>query len=145
MADFGFWEYAIWLTGGMFFTGGIGALIGNRRGQVANGFALGALLGPVGWLITILLPEAGPKCPECLGVIPRAARRCKHCGVELRAPKVRMLRVPENNYYVLRGEKPDGPFSREELKLLVANGDLKIETLCAVDGGSAWFPVGTLA
>ena len=38
---------------------------------------------PSGWLITLLLSPEGRKCPQCLGVVPETAVRCRHCGSEL--------------------------------------------------------------
>ena len=60
--------------------GGIGYALGNMRSNGSLGFLLGLLLGPIGWIITLLVPEGGAKCPECLGSVPVGARRCKHCG-----------------------------------------------------------------
>ena len=61
----------------------IGLAIGLGRGRAAFGFFAGALLGPLGWLIIIVLPRRGRKCPFCLGIIPQAATRCQHCAAEL--------------------------------------------------------------
>jgi len=66
---------AIWL-----FMGLIGWGIGRPRGRDAFGFLMGALLGPIGWIITLCMPRSGRKCPACLGVVPEAAIRCCHCG-----------------------------------------------------------------
>lgn len=69
--------------------GGIGYFIGDNRGRGPLGFLLGVLLGPIGWVIVLLLsPEVGSnvaasaprQCPECFGKVPAAARKCMHCG-----------------------------------------------------------------
>jgi len=58
----------------------VGGLIGAKHNQAGSGIVWGALLGPIGWIITFALPDERPKCPECLGAIPEGARRCQHCG-----------------------------------------------------------------
>lgn len=67
-----------WLCMGM-----IGLGIGRTRGRGGDGFLLGFLLGPIGWLVILLLERHGRKCPECLGIVPEAAIRCRHCGIVL--------------------------------------------------------------
>jgi hypothetical protein len=65
-------------------TGTIGALLGGTKGNEMAGFFAGAFLGPIGWLIALLLPanekviakqavlEGRQKeCPACLSMIPR--------------------------------------------------------------------------
>ena len=37
--------------------GAVGALLGHSRGNTGNGFWLGALLGPLGWLLTWIGPD----------------------------------------------------------------------------------------
>jgi len=68
---------------------GIGGLIGRKRGRVYSGIVWGFLLGPLGWLVLYALPNLGPKCPECLAPIDRAARKCRHCGSEITAALVK--------------------------------------------------------
>ena len=59
---------------------GVGAFIGKSRGRAVLGSILGLCLGPLGWLITGLLPDRRPKCPECHGLVDASARKCRHCG-----------------------------------------------------------------
>jgi len=64
------------LVGGL-----VGFLVGRQaRGQEQVGAVLGAVFGPLGWLITLLLPDRRPRCFECGGVVVRGARSCLHCG-----------------------------------------------------------------
>jgi ribosomal protein L40E len=76
-------------------TGTIGALLGGTKGNAMAGFFAGAFLGPIGWLIALLLPanekaiaqqavlEGRQKeCPACLSMIPSAATKCRHCATE---------------------------------------------------------------
>ncbi len=56
-------EAAFWffLLVGAFFTALIGAWLGSKVHQEGTGFWLGLLLGPIGWIIVLLLPrEADP-------------------------------------------------------------------------------------
>jgi hypothetical protein len=36
-----------------------------------------------GWYLEGVQAATTRQCPECLGTVPRAARRCQHCGVAL--------------------------------------------------------------
>ena len=49
--------------------GGIGAAIGSNKGRGGEGFALGLVLGPVGWIIAALL-DYPIKCPVCKSGVP---------------------------------------------------------------------------
>jgi len=84
--------------------GGVGVAIGSNKGRGVEGFWLGFLLGPIGWIITALLdypvkyPEqrglrgvssSSPatserkKCPFCAELILREAIKCRFCGSDL--------------------------------------------------------------
>jgi RNA polymerase subunit RPABC4/transcription elongation factor Spt4 len=60
---------------------------GELKGQLSfGGFLFGILLGPIGWLLTLLF--AGPKmgrCSQCKSRIPLNALRCPPCGVDFAA------------------------------------------------------------
>jgi len=60
--------FLLWLVVG----GGIGAAIGSAKDNGGSGFVLGALLGPIGWIIAALL-DYPRKCPACLGGVPQTA------------------------------------------------------------------------
>lgn len=122
--------------------GGVGYLIGHGRNRGPEGFALGVFLCVLGWIVTALIPENGRKCPECLGVVPFRARRCKHCGSALK-----MMADPATSndaYYIDRDGKTEGPFTRAQLHLLVKAGKLTKQTLCAREIDSDWVEVGTI-
>ena len=59
---------------------GIGALIGRWRGRQLFGWIMGLVFGPIGWIITAIMSDRRPKCPECQGTIVQGARKCKSCG-----------------------------------------------------------------
>src|SRR6266853_1060083 len=75
---------AFFILGGAALSIFIGYKIGKMKGQGQAGAWLG-LLGPVGWIIAALLPQQGPKCPQCLGIVPHGARKCLHCGSEIQS------------------------------------------------------------
>jgi hypothetical protein len=66
--------FLIWIL----VCGGVGFLIGRSRDQAASGIIWGAILGPIGWIVVLCLPDNRPKCPECKGMIPFGAKRCLH-------------------------------------------------------------------
>lgn len=66
--------------------GGIGAAIGARKNRTAFGFVVGFIIGPIGWLIVLVMPSNFPKCPACKGDVIPGATKCKNCGSDLPAP-----------------------------------------------------------
>jgi hypothetical protein len=66
----------IWIGMGI-----IGIPLGMLRGRSPlNGFLWGFLLGPIGWLVVLLIGDSRPRCPECRGVAMKGARKCMNCG-----------------------------------------------------------------
>jgi len=74
---------------------GIGSYISYQKGRSeAEGALFGFFLGPLGLLIAAMLPTiyAQPAsyerfqennadiCPDCLSVVPKAAKKCRFCG-----------------------------------------------------------------
>ena len=78
-----FWIFVLWLVFLLSMLGLIGLGFGNERGRGFTGFMLGFFLGPIGWILILCLEPDGRRCPECLGVVPNLARRCRHCSSEL--------------------------------------------------------------
>lgn len=73
----GFWEILIATT----VMGVIGALIGQIKSRVLAGFVWGFFLGPIGWAIIILGPNAKyTECPHCGGKLPKRQVVCAHCN-----------------------------------------------------------------
>ena len=69
----------VWL-GSIFCNTVVGA--DKRRG--VEGFVLGLFLGPIGLVVTMLLPVRHiRKCPECQFGVPDRANRSGHCGAKL--------------------------------------------------------------
>ena len=122
------------------FNAWLGSAIGSYRGRKDEGFWFGLCLGPIGWIITALLPESGPKCPHCLGVVPVGATRCKHCAAEIE--KVQPESQPTDRvWYIARGEKVEGPFTPVQIMLLLRAGKLTATDLCAKEGAQEWRPI----
>lgn len=132
--------------------GGVGYMIGRGRGRGPEGFALGAFFGPIGWIIAAVLSEKGAKCPACLGVVPAAAIRCKHCGSDLGktspsaptpAPAAAPVTTePSAAYFVMLNGKAEGPFNQKQLSVLLDSGKVDRDTACAVNGVSNWQTIG---
>ncbi len=83
---------ALWLVCAV-----VGASVTRSKGRgSAPGALLGLFLGPVGLLITVILPkneggleaeqlEAGDRrrCPQCAELVRREALKCRFCAAEL--------------------------------------------------------------
>ncbi|MBS0555946.1 MAG: hypothetical protein JSR27_00875 [Proteobacteria bacterium] len=63
----------------------VGAIIGKHKNAVARDVLLAAMLGPIGWIISLLLPARKPaaKCPSCAKPVDAGDRHCRHCGAAL--------------------------------------------------------------
>ncbi|MBS0570135.1 MAG: hypothetical protein JSS28_05980 [Proteobacteria bacterium] len=62
----------------------VGALIGRYKNAVVRDAVLGAALGPIGWIISLLLPAQRPKpaCPKCRRIVDAGDAHCRHCGAK---------------------------------------------------------------
>jgi hypothetical protein len=68
---------------GAVLCGLIGYAVGQSKGKAAEGLLLGLILGPLGWLVLILLyPGTGLKCPHCGGSVEAGYGVCRHCARE---------------------------------------------------------------
>ncbi len=70
----------------------VGLLLGLRKGQGLRGAVVGAILGPIGWLLTTRWTVKGKSCAECGGINPGSPRLCRHCGINLRVAAQRSER-----------------------------------------------------
>lgn len=59
----------------------VGGIIGGSRNNGAGGVVLGALFGPIGWILVFFMDNRA-QCPACRGRVPDGAMRCQHCGFE---------------------------------------------------------------
>jgi len=62
----------------------VGALLGKMRGRIISGVVWTIVLGPIGWLVVLLMKDLRPACPQCKEVIKPDTRTCPHCRKELR-------------------------------------------------------------
>ena len=109
----------------------VGYLIGDTRGHGSEGVLLGLLLGPIGWIITLLLPAAGAKSQPFPGgtrIVASAAPAAQ--GAE-------PLKL-----FVLMNDQTKGPFTLPHVRLMLSDKKITPETLCAREGDSQWLPVG---
>jgi hypothetical protein len=76
------WLWAIGLT----VVGAIvGGLIGRRKNTVVRDALLGCALGPIGWIISLVLPAPRPKpfCAACKRPVDAGDVHCRYCGAKL--------------------------------------------------------------
>jgi hypothetical protein len=131
-------QIALWFFLYAMIAGGIGSMIGRPKNRAAEGFALGFFFFFLGWILTALLAESGAKCQECLGIVPPGARKCKHCGSDLK-PRHRTGNAEE--FFVARGGRNEGPFTLKQLQVLHKAGKLDADVLIAREGDSEWQPL----
>lgn len=74
------WWLLAWLT---LLCMAVGGLIGWWRGSFWRDVALAAALGPLGWVISFLLPQPRRRCPHCGKPNPVRAGGCVHCAAPL--------------------------------------------------------------
>jgi hypothetical protein len=77
------WWLITWLT---LLCAAVGGLIGWWRGAFWRDLMLGAALGPIGWIVSLLIPRPSPKCAGCGRATARGAKFCAHCGAPLPPP-----------------------------------------------------------
>jgi len=84
--------FVIWLICGV-----VSAIVATNKGRSGCGwFATGVLLGPLGFILALVVPKNEPrveqrsirsgeskKCPFCAELVKREALVCKHCGRDL--------------------------------------------------------------
>ena len=80
-------------------SGFIGMAIGNIKHQPGNGFMLGILLGPLGWILACSVSDIRPKCRSCLGVINDGAKICVNCGSDLKGNVLRYNYITKKEMY----------------------------------------------
>lgn len=63
----------------------VGTAIGAKKNRTLFGLLISVLLGPIGWVIVLLMPNNFPKCHACKGDVIAGATKCKNCGSDLPA------------------------------------------------------------
>jgi zinc-ribbon domain len=63
----------------------VGGLIGKYKNAIVRDTLLGLALGPIGWLVSLLLPAIKPKrrCPACGKPVDVTDKHCRNCGALL--------------------------------------------------------------
>ncbi|HSX61752.1 MAG TPA: hypothetical protein VLF18_16290 [Tahibacter sp.] len=74
------WMLLFWLTLACMAVGG---LIGWWRGAFWRDVALAAALGPLGWIVSLLLPPPRRACRACGRPNPLSVANCRYCGASM--------------------------------------------------------------
>jgi len=90
-------------------------------------------------------------CTQCKAAIPDETKFCAKCGASTETtlvppPPPPMLlpgrATPEQRYFVTWGAgERGGPFSEDEIKLLISQQRLKITDAIIAEGASQWMPI----
>lgn len=93
---------AFWLVCGI-----VGAVVGEKKGAAGAGFALGALLGPLGLVIVFVMAGNRRQCPFCRELIDPGATVCPHCQRAVAA--VPVATATQREVAPISLALPDGP------------------------------------
>jgi hypothetical protein len=76
-----FWGIAFTVVGAL-----VGAWIGKYKKAIARDAVLGAAFGPIGWIVSLMLPVKAPPptCAACKREVAPGDAHCRHCGAALK-------------------------------------------------------------
>ena len=86
------WWLLLWLT---LLCMAVGGLIGWRRGTFWRDVALAAALGPLGWIVSFLLPLPTRACTRCGRPNLLKKTECAHCGAAVHNSHGRSTQPPK--------------------------------------------------
>jgi hypothetical protein len=79
-------DFILWAIFGVGINGAIGYMIGKSKNDVRDSILITVLLGPIGWLISLIDKGNLRNCPFCAEEIKPDAKVCRHCERDLPAP-----------------------------------------------------------
>jgi hypothetical protein len=94
-------DIILWIIGALIATL-VGYFLGQQRGRAYDGSILGFCLGPLGWIIVLVMADKRSKCPHCASpILAESATVCARCARDLRpAPNPVAQPLPPKRVYV---------------------------------------------
>ncbi|MDR1305515.1 MAG: DUF4339 domain-containing protein [Verrucomicrobiales bacterium] len=129
-------EFLFFLLAGWLAPVICGGLIGERKGQLASGLVWTILLGWLGFIILLCLPDRKKAAADELAAQYQLAQWQRQQQARQRQTETAFLR-----YYLHLDGVVKGPYALAQVQGMWRNGTLTMDTLCLQEGTDEWMPL----